>query len=230
MIVFGDEALTRITRAIEHINGLARLEHGHGVLGFFGIKNFLTALCGMKYCMLKELRTESIANQPGAYKVDISLVDFDVFQQKREMLDSSQQEELMEAFSKRNPFLRLKQHWGAFSAYPDFPLDVRENGKIIGHLDPDYYFKAFDTIDADIEDFDSYDPKAHYSVLSSDANEEGTVGFVVGGEGIAFSDDQMPLGDQEFMDFGRINADQMPAGDGFMSGMTIFEELSISLR
>lgn len=168
MIVFGEEELIRFQRIFEHVNGLARLEHAHGILGFLGIKNVLTTLCGMKYVLPLSFETASIPNYPHAYSVNMSLVDFDIFQQRREELSSEQQKQFIEAFgTKRNPFLRVKQLWGAFNAYPDFPLAVFENDpetntsdpshpndsrsrKIIGHLDPDFYFKSFETIDDDL--------------------------------------------------------------------------------
>lgn len=231
MIIFsendGQDALTKFTRAIEHVNGLARLEHGHGVLGFFGIKNVITTLCGMKYCMLQQMTTESIDNQPNAYRVNLSFVDFDVFQQKRELLSSEQQEDLIEAFSKRNPFLRIKQHWAAFNAYPDFPLSVRDkNGKVLGHLDPDYYFKAFDTIDGQYVDFDNYDPVGHYTMMADgeegadQAEGGGTAsGVTLSKGGVEFWDGKnSPVGGK--MNFWEMNADQAPAGKGYMPGFT----------
>lgn len=174
MTIFGEEELIRLKRVFDHITGLARLEHSHGVLGFLGIKNVLTGLCGMKYVIPLSFQIDTIPNVPHVYSVQLDMVDFDVFQQKREELSSEQQAEFIEAFGKRNPFLRIKQLWSAFNAYPDFPLaiydDVPEqtftdyNGKVtktggakkagkrklIGHLDPDFYFRAFQTIDDDL--------------------------------------------------------------------------------
>lgn len=168
MTVFGEDELIRLRRVFDHISGLARLEHAHGVLGFLGIKNTLTTLCGMKYVIPLSFNIETIPNNPHVYSVQLNLVDFDVFQQKREELSSEQQVEFIEAFGKRNPFLRIKQLWNAFNAYPDFPLAIYDDkeqtftdfngkqtttkgtGKVIGHLDPDFYFKAFQTIDDDL--------------------------------------------------------------------------------
>lgn len=171
MIVLGEDELVRFRRVFDHINGLARLEHAHGILGFLGIKNVITTLCGMKYVLPLGFEVSSIPNYPHAYNVNMSLVDFDILQQRREELSSEQEKEFVLAFgSKRNPFLRIKQLWGAFNAYPDFPLAIYEDedsedgiGKyfpnninkpktkrIIGHLDPDFYFRSFETIDDDL--------------------------------------------------------------------------------
>lgn len=151
MTVFGEEDIARIRLMFDTISGLALLEHGHSVLGFLGIKNIITALCGVKYCVPQSYSVDTVPNMPHVYNVQLSFLDFDVFQQKREILSSEQQAELKEAFSKKNPFLRIKQLWGAFNAYPDFPLSVRDTaGKIKGHYDPDYYFRAFKTLDDDI--------------------------------------------------------------------------------
>lgn len=174
MTIFGEEELIRLKRVFDHITGLARLEHSHGVLGFLGIKNVLTGLCGMKYVIPLSFQIDTIPNVPHVYSVQLDMVDFDVFQQKREELSSEQQAEFIEAFGKRNPFLRIKQLWSAFNAYPDFPLAIYDdapeqtftdyNGKVtktggakkagkrklIGHLDPDFYFRAFQTIDDDL--------------------------------------------------------------------------------
>jgi hypothetical protein len=151
MTVFGEEDLGRLRNMYETINGLSRLEHGHAVLGFLGIKNVITALSGMKYCIPQSFDVSTLPNYPHVYGVTLSFMDFDVFQQKREKLSSEQQSDLIEAFSKKNPFLRLKQLWGAFNAYPDFPLSIYDDGgKIVGHYDPDYYFRSYKTIDDDI--------------------------------------------------------------------------------
>jgi len=151
MTIIGEEELVSFRRVFDHINGLARLEHAHGVLGFLGIKNVVTALCGVKYVLPLNFEVDTIPGYPHVYSVSMSLVDFDIFQQKREQLDSSQQQRLIDAFGKRNPFLRIKQMWGVFNAYPDFPLSVKDsNGETVGHLDPDFYFRSFQTIDDDL--------------------------------------------------------------------------------
>lgn len=154
MIIIGEDNLIRFRRLFEHVNGLARLEKAHGVLGFLGIKNVVTSLCGIKYVLPLSFEADTIPNYPHAYNVVMSFVDFDIMQQERERLSSEQQKYLVEQFGKRNPFLRLKQTWGLFSAYPDMPLDVRdENGEIIGHLDPDWYFRSFNTTNSDSDLF-----------------------------------------------------------------------------
>jgi hypothetical protein len=51
MTVLGKENIQKFRRVFQHINGLARLERSHGVLGFVGIKNVFTALAGIKYAL-----------------------------------------------------------------------------------------------------------------------------------------------------------------------------------
>lgn len=161
MIVIGEDNLIRFRRLFEHISGLARIEKAHGVLGFLGVKNILTSLCGIKYLLPLDFETDTVPNYPHVYSVKMSFIDFDIMQQEREKLSSEQQSELIELFGKRNPFLRLKQSWSAFNAYPDFPLDIRdETGKVLGHLDPDWYFRAFNTNDSDKDIFTwKFDPQ-----------------------------------------------------------------------
>lgn len=159
LTVFGESELVKFRRVFEHINGLARLEHAHGVLGFLGIKNSLTALCGIKYILPISFQVDTIPGYPHVYNVRLSMVDFDVMQQKRENISSDQQRELIEEFGKRNPFLRIKQRWSTFSAYPDFPLSIRdENDKIVGQVDPDFYFRGFETIDDEVARLGPKDP------------------------------------------------------------------------
>jgi len=154
MTVIGEENLIKFRRLFEHVNGLARIEKAHGVLGFLGVKNILTALCGVKYVLPLDFETETVPNFPHVYKVRLSFIDFDVMQGERERLSSDQQREMVELAGKRNPFLRLKQIWGAFNGYPDFPLEIiDEDGKLVGHLDPDWYFRAFKTSNDDTDIF-----------------------------------------------------------------------------
>jgi hypothetical protein len=152
MTVFGEKELIKIRKVFEHINGLARLEHAAGVIGFMGIKNIIAGLAGMKYVMPLSYEVNTIPNFPHVYDVKISFVDFDIFQQQREQLSSRQQQEMVDVFqTKKNPFLRIKQLWGAFNAYPDFPLHIKdEAGETVGCLDPDYYFRSFEMFDQDI--------------------------------------------------------------------------------
>jgi len=152
MTVFGEKELLKIRSVFDHINGLARLEHSTGVIGFLGIKNIITALCGIKYVLPLNYKVDTIPNFPHVYSVQLSLVDFDIFQQQREKISSKQQTELIEHFgTKRNPFLRIKQLWGSFNAYPDLPLGVKnKDGDIVGNLDPDFYFRSFEMFDRDI--------------------------------------------------------------------------------
>ena len=152
MTVFGEKELIKIRNVFEHINGLARLEHAAGVIGFMGIKNIIAGLAGMKYVMPLSYEVDTIPNFPHVYDVKMSFVDFDIFQQQREQLSSKQQQEMVDVFqTKKNPFLRIKQLWGAFNAYPDFPLSIKDDlGEVVGCLDPDYYFRSFEMFDRDI--------------------------------------------------------------------------------
>ena len=161
MRIIGEKELTKLKRIFDHVNALARLEHSTGVIGFIGIKNIVTALSGVKYVLPSNFSVNTIPGFPHVYEVNISLIDFDIFQQSRERLDSNQQRELIEHFSsKKNPFLRIKQMWGLFNAYPDLPLDIK-NGKneVVGHLDPDFYFRSFEMFDKDIINNISTAPK-----------------------------------------------------------------------
>jgi len=160
MTVFGERELYKIRAIFDHINSLARLEHSTGVIGFLGMKNIITALCGIKYVIPLNFKVDTIPNYPHVYNVQLSLVDFDIFQQQREKLSSKQQSDFIEHFgSKRNPFLRIKQLWGAFNAYPDMPLEVRDkNDEVVGNLDPDFYFRSFEMFDKDVINNFIYQP------------------------------------------------------------------------
>lgn len=151
MTFIGETELIKFKNMFDHISGLARLEHATGVIGFLGIKNIITALSGIKYVLPLNYRVSTVPNYPHVYSVELSLIDFDIFQQTREKLSNKQQKELISHFGKRNPFLRIKQLWAAFNAYPDFPLEVKdENGDTVGHLDPDFYFRSFEMFDRDV--------------------------------------------------------------------------------
>jgi len=152
MKVFGEKELIKLRKIFDHINGLARLEHAAGVMGFLGIKNIITALAGVKYVLPLSFNVSTIPNFPHVYDVSLRLVDFDIFQQKREQLSSEQQRKMIEEFgTKKNPFLRMKQLWGSFNAYPDFPLEIRnKDSEVVGCLDPDFYFRSFEMFDRDV--------------------------------------------------------------------------------
>ena len=152
LTIFGEKELRKIKNMFDFLSGLARLEHAAGVIGFMGIKNIITALAGVKYVLPLSYNVNTVPNYPHVYQVELSLVDFDVFQQKREMISNEQQRKFIEEFkSKRNPFLRLKQNWGVFNAYPDLPLQVKDSlGDTVGTLDPDFYFRSFETFDQDL--------------------------------------------------------------------------------
>ena len=152
MMVKGEKELVKLRKMFDHINGLARLEHATGVIGFLGIKNIITALAGIKYVLPLRFDVQTVEGFPHVYAVNLQLVDFDIFQQKREQLSSAQQKQFIEEFgTKKNPFLRIKQLWGQFNAYPDFPLEIRnKDNEIVGTLDPDFYFRSFDMFDRDV--------------------------------------------------------------------------------
>jgi hypothetical protein len=152
MVIFGEKELIKLRKMFDHINGLARLEHATGVLGFLGIKNIITALAGVKYVLPIRFDVQTVEGYPHVYNVTLDLVDFDIFQQKREQLSSAQQAKFVEEFgTKKNPFLRIKQLWGQFNAYSDFPLEIRNKaGEIVGTLDPDFYFRSFEMFDNDV--------------------------------------------------------------------------------
>lgn len=153
MTVTGEKELAKIKRIFDHVNSLARLEHASGVLGFMGIKNIITALAGVKYVMPSNYSVSTMPDYPHVYQVSLSLMDFDVFQQTRENLSSKQQADFIDIFNtKRNPFLRIKQLWGSFNAYPDLPLQIKDpkTDETVGTLDPDFYFRSFEMFDKDV--------------------------------------------------------------------------------
>ena len=175
----GEADLTKLRLMFDTISNLAKLEHSHAVLGFLGLKNVIIALAGTKYVIPSSFDVETMNGLPHTYSVRMTFADFDIFQQKRESLSSEQQSRLIEQFGKANPFLRLKQSWGMFNAYPDLPLSVIANettttgdvtvnsGDIVGHLDPDFYFYSYQTIDDDL---------ATLPDSSSNAQKYGTTG------------------------------------------------------
>ena len=151
MTIMGEEDLIRLRRMYEHINGLARIERGFGTLGFLGIKNLLTTLCGIKYVLPLSWNVDTVPNFPHVYQLQMSFVDFDIRQQEREKISSEVQKKLVKSFSKRNPFLRIKQAWNVYNAYPEFPLEIRnEAGELLGYMDPDWYFRSFMANDRDV--------------------------------------------------------------------------------
>jgi hypothetical protein len=153
LTIFGEKELTKITKMFDFLSGLARLEQAAGVIGFMGIKNILTALSGIKYVLPLSYSVDTIPSFPHVYNVQLSFVDFDIFQQKREAISSESQIELVKEFgTKRNPFLRLKQKWSSINTYPDMPLAIidEETNKHVGSFDPDFYFRSFEMFDNDV--------------------------------------------------------------------------------
>ena len=153
MTIFGEKELQKIRKMFEFLSGLARLEQAAGVIGFMGIKNIVCALAGIKYVLPLNYSVNTVEGYPHVYAVNLTLVDFDIFQQKRENISSEQQLALVKEFgTKKNPFLRLKQNWGAFNAYPDMPLAIvnESTNEHVGSLDPDFYFRSFEMYDNDV--------------------------------------------------------------------------------
>ena len=179
MTVFGEKELIKFKKTFDFLSGLARLEKAAGVIGFMGIKNIITALAGIKYVMPLSYNVETIPNFPHVYNVQLSFVDFDVYQQKREKLSSEQQRKFIEEFkNKRNPFLRLKQNWSVFNAYPDMPLMVKdESGDVLGSMDPDFYFRSFEVFDNDVihslVDPDNFSVPVSNGMDFSELNDDG---------------------------------------------------------
>jgi len=153
LTVFGEKELAKLTRMFDFLSGLARLEQAAGVIGFMGIKNILTALCGIKYVLPVSYNVDTIPGYPHVYNVRLGFVDFDIFQQKRENISSESQIALIKEFgTKRNPFLRLKQRWSMINTYPDMPLSIKDpdTNDHVGSLDPDFYFRSFEMFDNDV--------------------------------------------------------------------------------
>lgn len=153
MTVFGESELKKIKKMFDFLSGLARLEHAAGVIGFMGIKNIICALAGIKYVLPLNYTVQTIQGYPHVYNVQLMLTDFDIFQQKRESINSDGQIALIKEFgTKKNPFLRLKQKWDMFNTYPDLPLNIynQETKQVVGSFDPDFYFRSFEMFDDDV--------------------------------------------------------------------------------
>ena len=153
MTIFGEHELRKIKKMFDFLSGLARLEQAAGVIGFMGIKNIVCALAGIKYVLPLNYTVQTIQGYPHVYSVQLMLTDFDIFQQKRETISSDAQVALIKEFgTKKNPFLRLKQKWEIFNAYPDLPLTIynQETKEVVGSFDPDFYFRSFEMFDDDI--------------------------------------------------------------------------------
>lgn len=204
MRVFGESELIKIRRMFDTISGIARLESNHGVLGFLGIQSIVTELIGMRYIIPLDYRVDTIPNYPHVYDVTLMFTDFDIFQQKRETLNHAQQAELAVAFSKANPFLRLKQLWGFVNNYPDFPLSVRDGeNNIVGHLDPDFYFRHFKTIDADITAPPGTEESNEFIEVANPEFHMGNIdgidtSMIATGSGVILQDNGQPVGALRF--------------------------------
>jgi hypothetical protein len=173
MTIFGENELRKIKKMFDFLSGLARLEHAAGVIGFMGIKNIITALAGVKYVLPMNFSVQTVEGFPHVYNVQLMLVDFDIFQQKRENISSQQQAAFIKEFgSKRNPFLRLKQRWDMINTYPDLPLDLidADSKDMVGTLDPDFYFRSFEMYDDDV--VKSIIDPSKYTLPTGNTNEK----------------------------------------------------------
>ena len=173
MTIFGENELKKIKKMFDFLSGLARLEHAAGVIGFMGIKNIITALAGVKYVLPMNFSVQTVEGFPHVYNVQLMLVDFDIFQQKRENISSQQQAAFIKEFgSKRNPFLRLKQRWDMINTYPDLPLDLidADSKDMVGTLDPDFYFRSFEMYDDDV--VKSIIDPSQYTIPTGNTNEK----------------------------------------------------------
>jgi hypothetical protein len=173
MTIFGENELRKIKKMFDFLSGLARLEHAAGVIGFMGIKNIITALAGVKYVLPLNFSVQTVEGFPHVYNVQLMLVDFDIFQQKRENISSQQQAAFIKEFgSKRNPFLRLKQRWDMINTYPDLPLDLvdADSKDMVGTLDPDFYFRSFEMYDDDV--VKSIIDPSKYTLPTGNTNEK----------------------------------------------------------
>jgi endonuclease YncB( thermonuclease family)/inosine/xanthosine triphosphate pyrophosphatase family protein len=153
MTIFGESELKKIKKMFDFLSGLARLEHAAGVIGFMGIKNIICALAGIKYVLPLNYTVQTVQGYPHVYNVQLMLTDFDIFQQKRESINSDGQIALIKEFgTKKNPFLRLKQKWDMINTYPDLPLNIynQETKQVVGSFDPDFYFRSFEMFDDDV--------------------------------------------------------------------------------
>ena len=176
MTIFGENELRKIKKMFDFLSGLARLEHAAGVIGFMGIKNIITALAGVKYVLPMNFSVQTVEGFPHVYNVQLMLVDFDIFQQKRESISSQQQAAFIKEFgSKRNPFLRLKQRWDMINAYPDLPLDLidADSKDMVGTLDPDFYFRSFEMYDDDV--VKSIIDPSNYTLPTGNTNEKNSL-------------------------------------------------------
>ena len=142
LTVQGESELKKLSEMVDRVQALSRYERSNACLGFWGVKNILTALAGMRYCLPVSLTYNTVPGQPHLYKVMLEVVDFDIFQQNRETLSQKERERLVAEFGKMNPFLRLKQNAKYFNCYPDLPLDIREDDEHVGYLEPDFYYVA----------------------------------------------------------------------------------------
>jgi hypothetical protein len=142
LTVIGEEDLHRLVQMVDRVQALSRYERANACLGFWGIKNVLTSLTGMKYCLPVSITYNTVPGQPHLYKVMLELIDFDILQQRREMLSQTERDKLVNEFGKMNPFLRLKQCASYFNCYPDLPLGLYNGKDLVGFLEPDFYYVA----------------------------------------------------------------------------------------
>jgi endonuclease YncB( thermonuclease family) len=133
MEVMGEEDVANLRKMMERSQEVARLTRAIGTLGFLGIRSDITRTIGCKYFMPVNLTVQTNEEVPHLYSVSMTLTDFDIFQQEKEVWTKNKISQLM----KGNPFLRLKEFGKYYQLYPDFPLLFSEES---GWEPPDFYF------------------------------------------------------------------------------------------
>lgn len=137
LILRGEEDLNKIMQAFRLNQAIVRATKAKVSSGFIGIKSPLTVLCGTRTFMPVSIDASTINNFPHTYSVDMTFVDFDLYQQKRELLSRVHN---LDEFKKNwtgHPSLRLQDQENAFNLYPDLYLTQLPNGQ---WEQPDFYF------------------------------------------------------------------------------------------
>jgi hypothetical protein len=84
MEVFGDEALKGLQDLYEYCQRVAREYKYDMVTNYVRLKNDLLQLFGINYVFIDTLSCSTVPNFPGRYYVEMTFMDFDVTQKKRE--------------------------------------------------------------------------------------------------------------------------------------------------
>lgn len=84
MEVFGDEALKGIQDLYEYCQRVAR-EYRYDMVGnYIRLQNDLLQLFGINYVFIDTMSCSTVPNFPGRYQVELTFMDFDIAQKKRE--------------------------------------------------------------------------------------------------------------------------------------------------